>query len=155
MDNGDVIDEHAGAKNPELEKFSDRNVENHVNMGEETKWWEGESQFLLDSQQLAEGMALCDELLQSQSSCGGEVEEAKRIKPCLLSEYAQKGGVEVLKKDLEECQALGLNHFVPTDQQKHATDLELLDTPDMQLSQLVCIIIISMFIFRGFYILIT
>lgn len=137
MDNGDVIDECGGAKNPELEKLSDQNVENHVNMGEESKWWEGESQFLLDSQQLAEGMALCDELLQSQSSCGGEVEEAKRTKPCLLSEYARKGGVDDFKKDLEECRALNLNHFVATDRQKHATDFELLETPtDMRLSQL-------------------
>uniref|UniRef100_A0A8I6Y077 Uncharacterized protein n=1 Tax=Hordeum vulgare subsp. vulgare TaxID=112509 RepID=A0A8I6Y077_HORVV len=32
--------------------------------------WEGDSQFLLDSQQLAENLAICDEFLQSQSSCG-------------------------------------------------------------------------------------
>ncbi|KAI5007042.1 hypothetical protein ZWY2020_046990, partial [Hordeum vulgare] len=32
--------------------------------------WESDSQFLLDSQQLAENLAICDEFVQSQSSCG-------------------------------------------------------------------------------------
>ena len=141
MDNGIVINECGGAQNPEEERIDVQNVENHQNTGEESKWWEGESQYLLDSQQLAEGIALCDEFLQSQSSCGGEVEEAKRIKPCLLSEYARKGGVDDFKKDLEECQTLSLSHFVTADRQQHTTDFELLDTPpDMRLSQLVCIV---------------
>ena len=56
----------------ECEKFDDQN--NHPL--EDWKWWEGESQFLLDSQQLAEGIVICDEFLQSQSSCGGD--EAKK-----------------------------------------------------------------------------
>ncbi|MQM23057.1 hypothetical protein Taro_056119 [Colocasia esculenta] len=95
--------------------------DNHVT--EDPKWWEGESQFLLDSQQLAEGMALCEEFLQSQSSCGdGEVRPSR---PC-LSDYAQMG-VENLKKDLEECQKLSSTDLVNID----------LDTPpDLRLSQL-------------------
>ena len=137
VDTGTVINECCGAQNPEEEKIDDQNVENHQNTGEESKWWEGESQYLLDSQQLAEGIALCDEFLQSQSSCGGEVEEAKRT--YLLSEYARKGGVDDLKRDLEECQSLSLSHFVTADQQQHTTDSER-PTPDMRLSQLVCIL---------------
>ncbi|KAF6137231.1 hypothetical protein GIB67_036268, partial [Kingdonia uniflora] len=67
-------------------------------------WWDGESQFLLDSQQLVEGLHLCDELLQSQSSSGEADGEEGKAKPC-LSDYSRIG-VEHLKKDLEECQNL-------------------------------------------------
>lgn len=135
MDNGTIINECEGPKNFEREKIADMNTENRENTEEESKWWEGESQFLLDSQQLAEGMALCDEFLQSQSSCGGEVEEERRMKPCLLSEYARKGGADDFKKDLEDCQTLSINHSVAAEQR--TTDCGLLDMPpDMRLSQL-------------------
>lgn len=135
MDNGVVINECGVSLLPANEKTTEMNTENHENTVEESKWWEGESQFLMDSQQLAEGLALCDEFLQSQSSCGGEVEGAKKLKPCLLSEYARKGGVTDFRKDLEECQTLGLEHFVATEQ--CTPDFGLLDTPpDMRLSQL-------------------
>ncbi|XP_026663472.2 SUPPRESSOR OF GAMMA RESPONSE 1 isoform X1 [Phoenix dactylifera] len=103
----------------ECEKFNDQ--DNHPT--EDTKWWEGESQFLLDSQQLAEGIAICDEFLQSQSSCGGD--EAKKSRPC-LSDYAHMG-VEDLKKDLEACQNLSNNDH---------TNIELDTPPDFRLSQL-------------------
>ncbi|XP_068658670.1 SUPPRESSOR OF GAMMA RESPONSE 1-like [Aristolochia californica] len=92
---------------------------------EDPKWWEGESQFLLDSQQLVEGLSLCDELLQSQPSCGGGGAEQKEVKPC-LADYAQIGA-EVLKRDLEECQKL--SQFDPI-------HFELDTPPDFRLSQL-------------------
>lgn len=95
---------------------------------EDTKWWEGESQYLLDSQQLAEGIAICEEFLQSQSSCAGE--EVKKSNLC-LSDYAAMGA-EALKMDLEECQNL--------DSTDHA-NIELDTPPDFRLSQLVCFII--------------
>uniref|UniRef100_A0A1D1Z030 NAC domain-containing protein 8 n=2 Tax=Anthurium amnicola TaxID=1678845 RepID=A0A1D1Z030_9ARAE len=93
---------------------------NHVM--EDPKWWEGESQFLLDSQQLAEGMALCEEFLQSQSSCGDEVKQSRPR----LSDYAQMG-IENLKKDLEECEKMNSLDLANID---HDTP------PDMRLSQL-------------------
>ncbi|XP_058108072.1 SUPPRESSOR OF GAMMA RESPONSE 1 isoform X2 [Magnolia sinica] len=90
---------------------------------EDPKWWEGESQFLLDSQQLVEGLSLCDELLQSQSSCGGG--EPRKDMP-RLSDYAHIGA-EDLKKDLEECQKL--SHY-------DNTNIELDTPPEFRLSQL-------------------
>lgn len=95
---------------------------------QDPKWWEGESQFLLDSQQLAENLAICDEFLQSQSqtSCGGGDDETDKIKP-RLAVYAQLP-VEDLKKDLEECQRLD-----PSD----GTNLELENASEFRLSQIV------------------
>ncbi|KAL5224234.1 hypothetical protein ABZP36_010873 [Zizania latifolia] len=93
---------------------------------QDPKWWEGESQFLLDSQQLAEGLAICDEFLQSQSqtSCGGG-DEPDKIKP-KLAVYAELP-VEDLKKDLEECQKLD-----PSD----GTNLDLENSSEFRLSQI-------------------
>ncbi|KAL6606998.1 hypothetical protein ACP70R_042651 [Stipagrostis hirtigluma subsp. patula] len=93
---------------------------------QDPKLWEGDSQFeLLDSQQLAEGLALCDEFLQSQSqtSCAGD--EPKEIKP-RLAVYAQLPA-EDFKKDLEECQRLE-----PADNE----NLELDNTNEFRLSQI-------------------
>eukprot|EP00262_Sarcandra_glabra_P007397 TRINITY_DN20172_c0_g1_i1.p1 TRINITY_DN20172_c0_g1~~TRINITY_DN20172_c0_g1_i1.p1 ORF type:complete len:424 (-),score=65.66 TRINITY_DN20172_c0_g1_i1:135-1406(-) len=99
-------------------------LDDHENPSmDDSKWWEGESQFLLDSQQLVEGLSLCDEILESQSLYGGG--EVKKVIPC-LSDYAHMGS-EHLKKDLEECQNLSrLDH----------TNLELDTPPDFRLSQL-------------------
>nr|CAB3467756.1 unnamed protein product [Digitaria exilis] len=94
---------------------------------QDPKLWEGDSQFeLLDSQQLVEGLALCDEFLlsQSQTSCGGG-DEPKVIKP-RLAVYAQLPA-EDFKKDLEECQRLE-----PSD----AMNLELDSTSEFRLSQI-------------------
>ncbi|RCV21191.1 hypothetical protein SETIT_4G118700v2 [Setaria italica] len=94
---------------------------------QDPKLWEGESQFeLLDSQQLAEGLALCDEFLlsQSQTSCGGG-DEPRAIKP-RLAVYAQLP-TEDFKKDLEECQRLE-----PSD----TVNLELDNTTEFRLSQI-------------------
>lgn len=87
--------------------------------------WEGDSQFLLDSQQLAENLAICDEFLQSQTSCG-DGDEPGLIKP-RLAIYAQLP-VEDLKKDLQECKDLG-----PSDN----ANLEPENNAEFRLSQLV------------------
>ena len=77
--------------------------------------------------QLAEGLALYDEFLlsQSQTSCGGG-DEPRETKPCLAA-YAHLSA-EDFKKDLEECQRLE-----PTDN----TNLELDNTDEFRLSQIV------------------
>ncbi|KAG8475696.1 hypothetical protein CXB51_032432 [Gossypium anomalum] len=103
---------------------NDDNNDNHAE--EDSKWWDGESQFLLDSQQLVEGLSLCDELLQSQSprrDADGN-EGILDGKP-RLSDYAQLGA-EHLKKDLEECQNL----------EDDPTNIELDTPPEFRLSQL-------------------
>ena len=66
---------------------------------QDQKLWEGDSQFeLLDSQQLAEGLALCDEFLlsQSQTSCGGG-DEPRETKPCLAA-YAHLSAEDFKKR---------------------------------------------------------
>lgn len=100
------------------------NIEN--NAAEDSKWYDSESQNLLDSQQLVEALSLCDDLLQSQSpKRDGENGEQKE-RPS-LSVYAHLGP-ELLKKDIEECQNLVLD----------TASVEL-DTPpsEFRLSQLV------------------
>ncbi|GMN38820.1 hypothetical protein TIFTF001_008049 [Ficus carica] len=95
---------------------------------EDPKWWDSESQNLLDSQQLVEGLSLCDDLLQSQSpNRDGDADEngqPLKVKP-KLADYAQLGP-EDLKKDLEECQNLVLD----------PANIELDTPPDFRLSQL-------------------
>lgn len=125
---------------PEFEKpdhYDQHNVENEAdevinntenNAQEDPKWWDSESQNLLDSQQLVEGLSLCDDLLQSQSPirAGHENGEPAQVKP-RLADYA-KLGPENLKKDLEECQNIVLD----------PANIMLEDTPpDFRLSQLV------------------
>ncbi|XP_031498910.1 SUPPRESSOR OF GAMMA RESPONSE 1 isoform X1 [Nymphaea colorata] len=110
--------EDCASSQPEWERLEDHNN----NSIADPKWWEGESQFLLDSQQLVEGLYICDEILQSQSSSGSA---AKKIVPC-LAEYSRIGA-ENLKKDLEECQSLNRPDLANND----------FDTPtDIRLSQL-------------------
>lgn len=123
---------------PEHEKpdFDDQSkTENHtgevmnntdVHVDEDPKWWDSESQNLLDSQQLVEGMSLCDDLLRSQSPNRDENgnDGAGMRRPC-LSDYAELGA-DHLKKDLEECQNLVLD----------PANLELDTPPEFRLSQL-------------------
>ncbi|KAK6921785.1 NAC domain [Dillenia turbinata] len=109
------------------ENLGDQMVDNDDDDAiEEPKWWDNESQYLLDSQQLVEGLSLCDELLQSQSPNrdGNGTDRALNGKPC-LSDYAHLGP-ENLKKDLEECQNLDLD----------PANIELDTPPDFRLSQL-------------------
>ncbi|KAF3431789.1 hypothetical protein FNV43_RR26525 [Rhamnella rubrinervis] len=93
---------------------------------EDPKWWDGESQNLLDSQQLVEGLSLCDDLLQSQSPNRDAHANAVISKGKIrLSDYAQLGA-EDLKKDLEECQNLVLDPL----------NIDLDTPPEFRLSQL-------------------
>ncbi|KAL8196370.1 hypothetical protein R6Q57_024665 [Mikania cordata] len=92
--------------------------------GEESKWWDNESQYILDSQQLVEGLSLCDEFLQSQSPPRSVENQESNGKP-RLADYARLGP-ENLKKDLEACQDLILD----------PANLELDTPPDFRLSQL-------------------
>ncbi|XP_027361224.1 SUPPRESSOR OF GAMMA RESPONSE 1 isoform X2 [Abrus precatorius] len=77
------------------------------NAGEGQKWWDSESQNLLDSQQLVEALTLCDDLLHSQSPNRDGKHEEHKNQPG-FSVYAQLGP-EHLKKDIEECQNLVLD----------------------------------------------
>ncbi|CAA3002442.1 NAC domain-containing 8 isoform X1 [Olea europaea subsp. europaea] len=111
------------------------NSENHTGEVEDknddeaadgSKCWESESQYLLDSQQLVEGLSLCDEFLQSQSP-NRDVQEKNQELNCKprLSDYARLGP-EDFKKDLAECQDLVLD----------PANIELDTPPDFRLSQL-------------------
>ena len=104
---------------------------------EESKWWDSESQYLLDSQQLVEGLSLCDEFLQSQSPQRDAENRESKGKPS-LGDYAQLGP-ENLKKDLEECQGLALKKDLEECQGLafDPANLELDTPPDFRLSQLV------------------
>ena len=112
-----------------MENHVDQMVGDNDNCADEgTKWWDSESQHLLDSQQLVEGLSLCDEFLQSQSpSDGGHGRTGARGKSG-LSDYAHLGP-DHLKKDLEECQNLELD----------PANIELDTPPEFRLSQLVCL----------------
>ena len=141
---------HNDPPDPEnhLNQMLDNNNNNNNNSDdihaeEDPKWWDGESQYLLDSQQLVEGLSLCDELLQSQSpnrDANGN-DEALDSKP-RLSDYAHLGA-EHLKKDLEECQNLeGDPTNIELDTPPEFRLSQLLDTPpEFRLSQLVCCIL--------------
>ncbi|KAL8531630.1 hypothetical protein ACS0TY_008286 [Phlomoides rotata] len=103
---------------------------------EDNKWWEDE--LLMSSQQLAEGLSLCDDLLQSQSPdrVEGAIGQGKANKP-RLADYARLGP-EDLKRDLEECQNLpsdpeNTNQNLPPDD---LANIDLDTPPDFRLSQL-------------------
>lgn len=111
-------------ENPVFEKPGDINDSQG---GEESKWWDSESQYILNSQQLVEGLSLCDEFLQSQSPQRGvENEKQESTGKPRLADYAHLGP-ENLKKDLEACRDLVLD----------PANLELDTPPDFRLSQLV------------------
>lgn len=101
------------------------NNDNGSQAGDDSKWWDSESQNILDTQQLAEALTLCEEFLNSQSD-GNANDGTSKGKPG-LSDYAQLGS-EHLKKDLEECQMLVHD----------PANIELDTPPEFGLSQLVC-----------------
>lgn len=120
-----------------VENPNDEAINSNVNnTQEDPKWWDSESQYLLDSQQLVEGLSLCDDLLQSQSPTRGVHEngEPAQVKP-RLADYA-KLGAEDLKKDLEECQNIVLD----------PANMEPGTPPDFRLSQLVSCLVCSWFL---------
>lgn len=103
------------------------NNENNADDGQ--KWWDSESQNLLDSQQLVDALSLCDDLLRSQSPTRDGKDEEQKNQPS-LSIYAQLGP-EHLKKDIEDCQNLVLE---PSNVESNVEN----DTPsEFRLSQLV------------------
>ncbi|XP_020577921.1 SUPPRESSOR OF GAMMA RESPONSE 1-like [Phalaenopsis equestris] len=120
------LDNQFFAKDHETRELDNEGPAQDSQSAEDPKWWEGESQFLLDSQQLAEGIAICDEFLQSQSSYA-EDEAVKPRKSC-LSDYASIG-VEYFRRDLKECQKLSREG-------NHSSYNEVDSTPEMRLSQL-------------------
>lgn len=73
-----------------------------------SNWWDEEEENLLNSQQLVEGLSICDEFLLSQSP-NREVEDpensgnARQSNKPRLADYIHLGS-ETLKRDLEECQ---------------------------------------------------
>lgn len=101
------------------------NIENHAD--EDPKWWDSESQNLLDSQQLVEALSLCDDLLQSQSPNRDGKSGEHNDRPS-FSVYAQLGP-EHLKKDLEDCQNLVVDPAI--------ANIELETPSEFRLSQLV------------------
>ncbi|KAK9064637.1 hypothetical protein SSX86_016019 [Deinandra increscens subsp. villosa] len=117
----DDHEDHVTEKNHVAENSG---ANNDSQGGEEAKWWDSESQYLLDSQQLVEGLSLCDEFLQSQSSQKDVTNQESNAKP-RLADYARLGA-ENLKKDLEACQNLVLD----------PANLELDTPPEFRLSQL-------------------
>lgn len=99
--------------------------ENENQDGEENKWWDSESQHLLNSQQLVEALSLCDEFLQSQSPIRDGTGNTELNRKPSLSDYAHLGA-EQMKKDLEECQNLVLD----------PANIDIDTPPDFRLSQL-------------------
>ncbi|KAG9152893.1 hypothetical protein Leryth_012518 [Lithospermum erythrorhizon] len=82
---------------------------NDYDVGEDSQWWDSESQHLLNSEQLVEALSLCDELLESQSPKRDSINKDKnqqqiKSKP-KLSDYAHLG-TKQFKEDLEKCQYL-------------------------------------------------
>ncbi|CAN1244868.1 SUPPRESSOR OF GAMMA RESPONSE 1 [Linum perenne] len=124
-----VLENPACDVQPVTEEQATDNNEEHV--AEDTKWWDSESQNLLDSQQMVEGLSLCEEFLRSQSpSRDGNGDPIPDGKSDLSLQYAKLGGEE-LKKDLEECQTMVLD----------PANIELDTPPEFRLSQLVCCLV--------------
>ncbi|CAN1314399.1 SUPPRESSOR OF GAMMA RESPONSE 1 [Linum perenne] len=119
-----VLENRACDEQPVTEEQATNNNEEHA--AEDTKWWDSESQNLLDSQQMVEGLSLCEEFLRSQSPTrDGNGDPIPDGKSDLSLQYAKLGGEE-LKKDLEECQTMVLD----------PANIELDTPPEFRLSQL-------------------
>ncbi|GAA0143468.1 hypothetical protein LIER_35750 [Lithospermum erythrorhizon] len=102
---------------------------NDYEAGEDSKWWDSESQHLLSSQQLVEALSLCDELLASQSpkkeSMDTDINQQEMKSKPKLSDYVHLG-TNQFKEDLEKCQSIVSD----------PPNLDLDSIPDVQLSQL-------------------
>ncbi|KQK18648.1 hypothetical protein BRADI_1g43840v3 [Brachypodium distachyon] len=101
--NCDITMEEKAAEEDAAYPSSEKPEDGDNPSSQDPKWWDGESQFLLTSQQLAESLPCLDEFLQSQTSG----DEQDTIKP-KLADYANLP-VEDLKQDLEKCHELGLS----------------------------------------------
>ncbi|GMY39291.1 SUPPRESSOR OF GAMMA RESPONSE 1 isoform X2, partial [Fagus crenata] len=77
---------------------------NDVQAEEDPKWWDNESQNILDSQQLVEALCLCDDIFQSQSpNRDGNGNDGAGKGKLRLSDYAQLG-----PEDLKNAKTLSL-----------------------------------------------
>uniref|UniRef100_A0A2N9GF02 Uncharacterized protein n=1 Tax=Fagus sylvatica TaxID=28930 RepID=A0A2N9GF02_FAGSY len=77
---------------------------NDVQAEEDPKWWDSESQNILDSQQLVEALCLCDDIFQSQSpNRDGNGNDGAGKGKLRLSDYAQLG-----PEDLKNAKTLSL-----------------------------------------------
>nr|AFN55266.1 NAC domain protein [Tamarix hispida] len=105
--------------------------------GEDTNWWDSQSQYLINSQQLVEGLSLCDDLLQSQSPNGdGNENAAVNNKKPGLSDYVRLG-TEHFKNDLRECQNLDKSDSQECQNLEFdPANIEIDTPPDFRLSQL-------------------
>ncbi|KAJ1258934.1 hypothetical protein BS78_10G114100 [Paspalum vaginatum] len=126
------------AEEPVILPPSEKPEDGDNSQSQDPKMWEGDSQFeLLNSQQLAEGIAICDEFLlsQSQTSCGGG-DEPRVTKP-RLAVYAQLP-TEDFKKDLEECQRLEATDIanVEVDSTTDIANIEVDSAAEFRLSQI-------------------
>ncbi|KAF8095768.1 hypothetical protein N665_0323s0034 [Sinapis alba] len=103
------------------------NKEEGENEAEEDQNWldSGESQFILDSQQLVEALSLCDDLLQVGSQDTNNGGGGLRNKQPCFADYAHLG-TEDFKRDLEDCQKLFLD----------PSNIDLDTPPEFRLSQL-------------------
>lgn len=114
-------------------------VKNENEAGEDPKWYDSESQNIMDSQQLAEYISLCDEFIMSQSPNRDEQQNHKEKKcKTRLSDHYACLGPEALKKDLEECQ----------DYELDPANIILDTPPDVRLSQLVIRLLFHFFCLR-------
>lgn len=122
-----VVNDRSDTEN-QANQFLDPN--GNSNEEDDTKWWDVGSQDQLDTQQLVEGLSLCDDILQSQSpNRDGNCNEDKQVNKPRLSDYARLGP-EQFKKDLEDCQKTQNPNL-------DLSNLELDTPPDFRLSQLV------------------
>ncbi|KAF7827858.1 SUPPRESSOR OF GAMMA RESPONSE 1 [Senna tora] len=101
-------EEHVETDLSKDDTIPNEGADNNENRADEdSKWWDSESQNILDSQQLVEALSLVDDFLQSQSPDRDGKSGEHKERPS-LSVYAHLGP-EHLKKDLEECQNLVLD----------------------------------------------
>lgn len=120
-------------KEDENDQENKEGEENHQAEEEENLLDSGGSQFILNSQQLVEALALCDDLLQVGSqdanNGGGGGGLRNKQQPC-FGDYAHLGGTDDFKRDLEDCQKLVLD----------PCNIDLDTPPEFRLSQLVNLI---------------
>ncbi|CAN7050116.1 unnamed protein product [Brassica rapa subsp. trilocularis] len=116
-------------KEDENDQENKEGEENHQAEEEENLLDSGGSQFILNSQQLVEALALCDDLLQVGSqdanNGGGGGGLRNKQQPC-FGDYAHLGGTDDFKRDLEDCQKLVLD----------PCNIDLDTPPEFRLSQL-------------------
>jgi len=152
-------------------QIDEMEAKNENEAGDDPKWYDLEAQNIMDSQQLAEYISLCDEFIISQSPSREDQQNHKEKKrKTRLSDHYACLGAEDLKKDLEECQDYEQqnhkekkcktrlsDHYACLGAEDLKKDSEcqdyeldpaniILDTPpDFRLSQLVILLLLLLF----------